>query len=96
LRFNEKYAAKLEKKLAKKRAQEKAKADVEAAKNKMATMSNPFSVRKCFFSWTTGYSYFHIDAAVFCSKSVWFWDPDIQQCLVRTNYISSGRGCRSE
>jgi hypothetical protein len=59
LRFNEKYAAKLEKKSAKKRAQEKAKAEVEAVKNKIATMSNPFSVRKCSISWTINYSYFH-------------------------------------
>lgn len=46
LRFNEKYAVILEKKLAKKRAQERAKADAEAAKNKIAIMPNPFLMQQ--------------------------------------------------
>ena len=49
LRFNAKYAAKLEQKLARKREREKAKADAlaaEAAQKQAAVKSNPFSVRE--------------------------------------------------
>lgn len=44
LRYNDKYAAKLEKKLARKREREQAKADAETQRKKQASQPNPFAV----------------------------------------------------
>ncbi len=60
LRYNEKYAAKLEKKLAKQQEQKKAKTEAAAAEeaSKTSPKPNPFSVR----AQRTGHSFFFVCA----------------------------------
>jgi hypothetical protein len=73
LRYNEKYAVKLERKLAKKEAQAKAKADavVEAGKQEIAAISNPFSVIAYCMLRSFTFSLLSTVAEFIGTKSLW-------------------------